>query len=159
MEKKQITVVITHYLVPFSPIVKVIKRFDYSDEEGRWEDAKAKALEFVNEQSAAWWVANEGDRCLEQGKAAGPDDSDYDREPYEPLTHLAHGAHIDLWGGEHQFDAILDEESFWRIHNDYYKAEFDDKGMSRPGFLRVAYGEDVSAEIAEVQAFYGGKRH
>ena len=134
----KIKVVITTHTVPFDQIVEGIFEFD---------DA-TKAVEFINKTSAKWWKENDGDRAVKQGNA----------EEYQPITELGYdSAQWELWDGEMLFHAMIDKISYWRLHNEHYKREFDDKGIERPGYLRVAYGEDVSNELAELYAFYAPK--
>jgi len=137
-----ITVVIATYQVPFSKVVKAIKTFEND----------ADALAYINAESAKWYEENEGERYLRE---MPDDDNDF---PYAPITELGYDvAEFHLWGGEQGFEAILDEASQHRLHEAYYKREYDDKGMKRPGYLRVAMGEDVTAELEELYKFYGNK--
>ncbi len=130
---EKITIVITTWQVPFDQMVKGVFEFD---------DVQA-ATSFINDASHKWWDENHGER----GNA-----------PYKPITELGYDmAHYELWGGETGFHAMLDDASAWRLHNAHYKLEFDDKGIKRPGYLRVAYGENVDTELAELYAFYSPK--
>jgi len=129
----KITIVITTWQVPFDQIVKGVFKFD---------DVQT-ATPFINAASLKWWNENHGDRG---------------REPYEPISILGYDvARYELWDGEIGFHAMLDEASAERLHNAYYKSEYDDKGLKRPGYLRVAYGENVDKELAELYAFYRPK--
>lgn len=139
---KPIIIVITTWQVPFEQMVQKIHS----------ETNEQEALNFINTESKKWWDANEGDRCVENEL----DENGHSYSPYEPIKELGYDqARYELWGGESGFHAMLDNESWWRLHEAHYKHEYDDKGLKRPGYLRVAMGEDVSAEIAEIEAVYG----
>lgn len=137
----KITVVITTWQVPFDQMVKGVFEFD---------DVQA-ATSFINDASSKWWKKHHGDRSVKEGHTA---------EFYKPIAELGYDIpRYELWGGETAFHAMLDEASAWRLHEAHYKREYDDKGISRPGYLRVAMGENVDKELAEIAAFYSGVRH
>jgi len=116
----KITVTITDWCVPFDQVVR--GTFEFENE--------ADALAHINATSAAWWAANEGDRCM----AEYPDTT-----PYEPIGELGYyNARYELWGGEQGFHAMLDHAVYAALHEAHYKREFDGKGITRPGYLIVA---------------------
>lgn len=134
----KIKVIITTYQVPYDSIVESVTEFEFSDD----------ARKFINAASSAWWMKHHGNKSAVQ----------FNHGDYEPIDELGYDiAFYELWDGENTFHAMLDQASFWRLHNEYYQREFDDKGLKRPGYLRVAQGEDVSAEVAELQKFYQPK--
>src|ERR1700686_600169 len=134
-----IKVVLTEWQVPFDQVVTDVVEF-------AGDTAEQDAVNLVNQASRTWWDNNEGDRCV----VAYPD-----TQPYEPVKELGYdNARYELWGGENGFHAILTQGAYAELHEAHYKREFDDKGLKRPGYLRVAQGEDVSAELAELSAFY-----
>ena len=140
---KPVTVIVTTWLVPFGQIVKAVKQFDND----------ADALTFINDEAKKWWDEFDGDRCVAENVGAQRQWEDCDK--FEPIRILGYDTpYYTLWGSENGFHAMLDEESYWRLHEEHYKREYDDKGISRPGYLRNAYGEDTSNEVAEIQAFY-----
>lgn len=146
-----VTVVVTTWQVPFAQVVKEIKTFDQD----------AEALAFINAEGKKWWDENDGDRWVEESNvASSAGKSDGSDKPWEPINELGYDwGKWEIWDGEAGFHAMLDEASETRLHEEHYKREYDDKGRSRPGYLRNAYGEDTSQEIAEVQAYYSGQRH
>lgn len=127
-----ITVIITTWQVPFDQQVREIKTFS-------GEKANSEALEFINQQAAQWWDDNEGDRWEAEARAEGekPESSDW---AYQPIKELGYDtAHYEIWGGENGFHAMLDETSYAKLHEAHYKREYDDKGLTRPGYLINAY--------------------
>ena len=142
---KPIIIAITTWQVPFEQTVQKIHSVT----------SEKEAVDFINAESKKWWNANEGDRWVEQSMLEDIQDVTH-CIPYQPIEELGYEhARYELWGGEVGFHAMLDNESWWRLHEAHYKREFDDKGLKRPGYLRVAMGEDVSTEIAEIEAVYG----
>lgn len=140
-----ITVVITTYTVPFAKVVKSIVTFG-------GDDAVKTATAFINEEAAKWLNETIGGR--------NPSEAMMEAWSYDPITELGYDrAEYQLWEGEVGFEAILDEASQKALHDAHYKREFTDKGLPLPGYLRAAMGEDVTAEIAEVHAFYAGPKH
>ena len=153
-----ITVVISTWQVPFDQVVQGIHHF---------VDPKA-ALDFINEQSANWWAEQEGNRSVAEG---------HTDSGYEPVAELGYNhARYELWGGEAGFHAMIDNESYARLHEERYKREYDDKGLTRPGYLINAYvadkkpggvteaeGEKYAREqakgIAEIEATYSKPKH
>lgn len=147
----KITVVITTWQVPFDQVVRGIRQFDDP------ETAKA----FINKESKKWWDENAGERYVEEGypetdKIKGEHPSSTEKpipEPYKPITELGYEwARYEIWGGETGFHAILDAKSTAMLHEDHYKREYDDKGITRPGYLLNCYvaegpeGEHVGSE-------------
>jgi len=144
-DEMKITVTLTSWQVPFSQIVDETKAFDSADE----------ALDFINAASKAWWNTYDGDGCARSNDGIYTAQINFNVvNEYKAITSLLDGAHYSLWGGENGFQALIDKESYWQLHAAHYKREYDDKGIPRPGYLRVAMGEDVSAVIAELQQFY-----
>ncbi len=160
-----ITVVISTWRVPFDQTVQSVTTFG-------GENAAKQSLDFINEQSAKWWADNDGDRSVAEGHKYI--DNHGEGGSYAPITELGYEmARYDLWGGESGFHAMIDEASYARLHEAHYKREFDDKGVTRPGYLINAYvaghkpGEpmtEAEAEkyakaqtegIAKVRAVYG----
>lgn len=136
----KITVVITTWQVPFDQTVNGV--FEFED--------VVSATAAINAASLKWWHENDGDRAV----------ADNGDSPYEPINELGYDfARIELWGGENGFHAMLDSDSAARLLEQHYKREYDDKGITRPGYMRAAMGEDVSADIAELEAFYNKPKH
>lgn len=114
--KPQITVIISTWQVPFDQVVREIKRFR----------SPKSALAFINAASKKWWEENDGERGAS--------------DPYEPVAELGYNhAHYELWGGECGFHAMIDADSYARLHEDHYRREYDEKGVTRPGYLINAY--------------------
>ena len=117
-----ITVVISDWCVPYDQVVREIKAF---------EDAES-AVAYINAASLKWWNENDGDRYVEENKVDFP--------VYEPIKELGYDeAHYELWDGEQGFHAMIDNESYARLHEEHYKRECDDKGLKRPGYIRTSY--------------------
>lgn len=126
-----ITVVISTWQAPFDQVVQGVHQFG-------GDNAAQRALDFINEQSAAWWAANDGDRSVTAGYL---DTNDHgEGGTYAPITELGYNhARYELWGGEAGFHALLDQASYARLCEEHYVREFDNKGVSRPGYLINAY--------------------
>ena len=140
-----ITVVVTTWQVPFAQAVKEV--FHTNDD--------VEALKFINSAAHKWWDEN----CVGEDTESKSTENE-DGSEFEPIKELGYEwARWELWGGEVGFHALLDEATENRLHEEHYKREYDDKGISRPGYFRNAYGEDTSAEQAEVQAYYSGEQH
>lgn len=120
MAKRQITVVISDWCVPFDQVVRHIRKFT----------TEAEAAAFINAESLKWWQANNGDRCrLEMPET----------EPYLPITELGYDhARYELWGGEQGFHALLDHITYAGLYETHNKREYAAKGLPLPGYLQVA---------------------
>jgi hypothetical protein len=133
-----ITVIITTWQVPFDQVVHGTYQFS----------TDAAALRFINETSAQWWNAHDGDRSVREG---------HTEQPYEPIAELGYNvARYELWGGESGFHAMLDEGSYARLHEAHYAREYDAKGEERPGYLINAYvaGAKPGGTTTDEQAKY-----
>lgn len=116
----KIQVAITTWLVPFDQTIQEIRSFDNDKD----------ALDFINEQARLWWDMAEGDRSV----------AEMGGEPFEPVKELGYDhARYEVWGGEQGFHAMLDQDTYTRLHNDHYQREFTSKGRPLPGYLQNAY--------------------
>ena len=129
-----ITVVITTWVIPFEQVVRDIQKFE----------TPGAALDFINAKGKEWWDENNGDQYITEN----PDCED--TIPYEPIAILGYDTPKYNIAGEREFHALLDAESEAELHEAYYKVKYDDKGLTRPGYLINCYvaegpdGEHVS---------------
>lgn len=143
----KITVILTEHKVPFDQMVTDVATFA----------TDAEALDYINAASQKWWIENDGDRCIAEVHAAELGGEEITE--YTPIEELGYDTPMYmLWDGESLFHAMLDANSYWRLHEAHYKREYDDKGEKRPGYLRVAMGEDVTDELKELYDFYGKRQ-
>ncbi len=142
-----ITVVISTWSVPFDQVVNEIKTFT-------GEKANSEALAFINASSKTWWDENGGDRWVEETKADGKSPKAWTGDSidgYEPINELGYDtAEYNIWGGEQGFHAMLDQDSYAKLHEAHYKQ----LGFT-PGYLINAYaagqkpGGSSAAEIED----------
>jgi hypothetical protein len=130
---------IATYQVPFSPVVEQVAEFEAS------AAGDAAALAFINTARDAWWQHVRGTEAISQGEA----------EPFEPHEHLAYAMlQTQCWGGENHFNAMCDAADLAGINERFYAARYGER-KNWPGYMRVAMGDDCTAEITEVHAYYG----
>ncbi len=147
-----ITVVISTWQVPFDQVVQSVTTYG-------GDRAATSALQFINDQSRLWWAQHEGDRSIAERKkddvALNGTRESWGGDGYEPIEELGYNmARYELWGGESGFHAMIDEASYARLHEEHYKREFDDKGVTRPGYLINAYvaGAKPGEPMTEAEA-------
>lgn len=127
----KITMVLTSWVVPYSSVVNSIDTFE-------GENAEAQAVAHYNTALAKWWQQNNGDACAATGEKNGLTLEAVEFEPIESLRALP-ACPVMLWGGEHGFQAFIDAESYALLDEAYYKREYDDQGLTRPGYLINSY--------------------
>jgi hypothetical protein len=155
-----ITVLITTWRVPFDQVVSEIKTFDDNDVEG--------ARLYINVASSLWWDENEGPRWVAECRA-----QDVEVEDHVPIKELGYDmARYEIGDGEAGFHAMIDEGTYWRLHEAHYKREYDDQGLTRPGYLintyvagenpeitdaeREKYAQQQAEGMAAIESHYGG---